>query len=48
MDFERERLMITIALVLSMLPFLAIAGANMLVSSINPDELNYMGVDKKS
>jgi len=40
--------MITIAVVLSMLPFLAIAGANMLVSGIQPDELNTMGVDKKS
>jgi hypothetical protein len=40
--------MITIAVVLSMLPFLAIAGAKMLVSSINPDELNIMGVDKKA
>jgi len=40
--------MITIAFVLSMLPFLAIAGANMLVSNIHPDELNTMGVDKKS
>jgi|BarGraIncu01121A_1022015.scaffolds.fasta_scaffold300678_1 hypothetical protein len=40
--------MITIAVVLSMLPFLAIAGANMLVSSLNPDELNNMGVDKKA
>ena len=40
--------MITIAVVLAMLPFLAIAGANMLVSSLNPDELNNMGVDKKA
>jgi hypothetical protein len=40
--------MITIAIVLSVLPFLAIAGANMLVSNINPDELNNMGIDKKS
>ena len=40
--------MITIAIVLSMLPFLAIAGSNMLVSSLNPDELNNMGVDKKA
>ena len=40
--------MITIAVVLSMLPFLAIAGADMFVSSVNPDELNNMGIDKKS
>ena len=40
--------MFTIAVAICLLLFLALAGADLLVSNINSDELSNMGVEKKS
>jgi hypothetical protein len=40
--------MFLIAILVCLLLFLALAGANLLVANINPDELISMGVEKKS
>jgi len=40
--------MFAIIVSVSLLLFVALAGADLLVSNINSDELNKMGVEKKS
>jgi hypothetical protein len=40
--------MFAIVVSISLLLFVALAGADLLVSNINSDELSNMGVDKKS
>ncbi len=40
--------MFVIVISICLLLFLALAGADLLVSNINSDELNSMGVEKKS
>ena len=40
--------MFAIIVLVSLLLFVALAGADLLVSNINSDELNKMGVEKKS
>ena len=40
--------MFAIIVVILLLLFVALAGADLLVSNINTDELNNMGVEKKS
>jgi len=40
--------MFAIAISICLLILLAIAGTDLFVSNINPDELNSMGVEKKS
>ena len=40
--------MFIIAVITCMLVFVALAGADLLVSNINSDELSNMGVEKKS
>ena len=40
--------MFAIIVSVSLLLFVALSGANLLVSSINSDELSNMGVEKKS
>ncbi len=40
--------MFVLAIIICLLLFLALSGANLLVENINPDELNNMGVEKRS
>jgi hypothetical protein len=40
--------MFAVAVVICLLVFAALAGADLLVSNINSDELSNMGVEKKS
>lgn len=40
--------MFTVVVSILLLVFVALAGADLLVSNINSDELNNMGVEKKS
>ena len=40
--------MFAIVIFVLLLVFLALAGADLLVSNINPDELSNMGVEEKS
>ena len=37
-----------LAIIVCLLLFLALSGADLLVENINPDELSNMGVEKKS
>jgi len=39
--------MFVVAVIICLLVFIALAGADLLVSNINSDELNNMGVEKK-
>jgi hypothetical protein len=45
---ERRRPMFVVAVVVCLLVFAVIAGADLLVSNINSDELSNMGVERKS
>jgi len=45
---RKEKPMFAVAAVLCLLVFAVIAGADLLVSNINSDELSNMGVEKKS
>ena len=48
-DVERkEESMFAIVVLILLLVFLALAGANLLVENINSDELSSMGVEKRS
>ncbi len=40
--------MFVLAIIICLLLFVALSGANLLVENINPDELSNMGVEKKS
>jgi hypothetical protein len=40
--------MFALAVAVCLLLFVALSGADMLVSNLNPDELNKMGVHRKS
>jgi hypothetical protein len=40
--------MFALAVIICLLPFVALSGANLLVENINPDELSNMGVEIKS
>ncbi len=40
--------MFMLAIIICLLLFVALSGANLLVENINPDELSNMGVEKKS
>ena len=40
--------MFVLAVSVCLLVFVALAGANLLISNINSDELNNMGIEKKS
>jgi hypothetical protein len=40
--------MFVITIIICLLLFLALSGADLLVENINPDELNAMGVERKS
>jgi len=40
--------MLVVAVVISLLVFAALAGADLLVANINSDELSNMGVERKS
>jgi hypothetical protein len=40
--------MFVIAVSICLLVFVALAGANLLISNINSDELSNMGIEKKS
>ena len=44
----KEYLMFIVAAVICLLLFVALAGADLLISNINSDELSNMGVEKKS
>jgi hypothetical protein len=45
---ERRRPMFVVAVVICLLVFAVIAGADLLVSNLNSDELSNMGVEKRS
>jgi hypothetical protein len=45
---RKEYPMFVVAVVICLLLFVALAGADLLVSNINSDELNNMGVEEKS
>jgi len=45
---RKEKTMFVVAVVLCLLVFALIAGADLLISNINSDELSNMGVEKKS
>ena len=45
---ERRRPMFVVAIVICLLVFAVIAGADLLVANINSDELSNMGVERKS
>jgi len=40
--------MFVLAVLVCLLVFVALAGANLLISNINPDELSNMGIEKKT
>lgn len=45
---RKEKPMFVVAVVICLLVFALIAGADLLISNINSDELSNMGVEKKS
>ena len=45
---ERSKTMFVLAVSICVLLFVALAGANLLISDINSDELSNMGIEKKS
>jgi len=47
LNARKEYPMFVVAVVICLLLFLALAGADLLVSNINSDELSNMGVEKK-
>ena len=47
-NHERSESMFVIAVVVCLLLFVALASADLLIANINSDELNNMGVEKKS
>ena len=46
--YRKEKPMFVVAVVICLLVFALIAGADLLISNINSDELSNMGVEKKS
>ena len=44
---RKEYPMFVVAVIICLLVFVALAGADLLVSNINSDELSNMGVEKK-
>ena len=45
---RKELSMFALAVIICLLLFVALSGADLLVENINPDELSNMGVERKS